>query len=196
MKICLSKSYPNKTVFEKLEVDIPERKILCVMGESGAGKTTLLNLLAGLIDNEEEVLKIERVSYLFQTPRLLPSLSVRENLLYTAEESTSNAQIDNILNELELSSCADRKAKNLSGGEKQRVAIARAFLSSAEWLLMDEPFSSLDVALRLRLVSIFKKTWEKDKKTTVFVTHDIEEALMLADTILVLKEGENPNSSI
>ena len=190
MKIRVSKSYPNKMIFENFELEIPENKILCIMGESGVGKTTLLNILAGLVEFEGDIQpKIERTAYLFQTPRLLPHLTVRENLRYTAEEFVTEEDIEKMLTELGIEDCADRRASKLSGGEKQRVAMARAFLSSANLLLMDEPFSSLDLALRLRLISAFKKEWEKEKKTTVFVTHDLEEGLMLSDSIVVLQKN-------
>ncbi len=191
MKLCVSKEYPKKKLFENLELEIPENKILCVLGESGAGKTTLLNILAGLTNYEGSIEpKSEQSAYIFQTARLLPHLTVRENLHYTANETVTEKDIDEVLECFELKKFETRKARNLSGGEKQRVAMARAFLSSAELLLMDEPFSSLDIALKLRLISTFAKAWEKEKKTTVFVTHDIEEGLMLSDCIVILKNGK------
>ena len=191
MRICVSKEYPKKKLFENLELEIPDNKILCVLGESGAGKTTLLNILAGLTAYEGSVQpKAFQTAYIFQTARLLPHLTAKENLLYTANETVTEEKIDETLEQFELKEFSDRKAYKLSGGEKQRVAMARAFLSSAELLLMDEPFSSLDIALKLRLINTFAKAWEKDKKTTVFVTHDIEEALMLSNRIVVLKNGK------
>ena len=191
MRVCVSKEYPKKKLFENLELEIPDNRILCVLGESGAGKTTLLNILAGLTAYEGYVQpKVSQTAYIFQTARLLPHLTAKENLLYTANETVTEEKIDETLEQFELKEFSDRKAYKLSGGEKQRVAMARAFLSSAELLLMDEPFSSLDIALKLRLIGTFAKAWEKDKKTTVFVTHDIEEALMLSNRIVVLKNGK------
>ena len=191
MRICVSKEYPKKKLFENFELEIPDNKILCVLGESGAGKTTLLNILAGLTSFEGSVQpKACRSAYIFQSARLLPHLTAKENLRYTASEAVTEEKIDETLECFELKEFFDRKAHKLSGGEKQRVAMARAFLSSAELLLMDEPFSSLDIALKLRLIDTFAKAWEKDKKTTVFVTHDIEEALMLSNRIVVLKNGK------
>lgn len=191
MKICITKEYSNKRVFDDFSLEIPENKILCVLGESGAGKTTLLNILAGLTDYEGSIIPPQdNCAYVFQSARLLPHLTARENLRYTAQNEIAEKDIDNVLEKLELKEFENRKARNLSGGEKQRVAMARAFLSPANLLLMDEPFSSLDIALKLRLVSAFAKTWQENRKTTIFVTHDIEEGLMLADTIVVLKNGK------
>ena len=191
MKIAITKAYSNKRIFENFSLEIPENKILCVLGESGTGKTTLLNILAGLTDYEGSIdPPQDNCAYVFQSARLLPHLTARENLRYTAQNDVTEKDIDEISEKLELKEFENRKARNLSGGEKQRVAMARAFLSPANLLLMDEPFSSLDIALKLRLISVFAKTWKENKKTTVFVTHDIEEGLMLADTIVVLKNGK------
>lgn len=100
------------------------------------------------------------------------------------------------MKQTELFHCADKHPRELSGGEKQRVSIARAFLFSSPLLLMDEPFSSLDTALKIRLIEVFARLWrpgsgeEKSSRTAVFVTHDLEEALMLADRIVVLRKGK------
>lgn len=191
MKINVSKNYPQKTVLDHLSLEIEEGKILCVLGSSGAGKTTLLNILAGLTDYEGEMEnKPKKSAYIFQEPRLLPHLSAKDNLRYVFGDKISEAELNKMLDRIELKECSNRKACLLSGGEKRRVAIARAFLSDAPLLLMDEPFSSLDTALKLRLISAFAELWKEKGKTTVFVTHDLEEGLMLADKIVLLKEGK------
>lgn len=188
MKLCISKSYKNQVVFDNFELEIKDGQILCVLGESGGGKTTLLNALAGLTAYEGNIDGApKKVGYIFQEPRLLPNLTVEENLRYVGG---SPERIDELLKKTELTACKHKKPRALSGGEKQRVAIARAFLSDSEVLLLDEPFSSLDTALKIRLAGVFATLWKEQKKTAVFVTHDIEEACMLAHRIVVLRKGK------
>ena len=188
----LYKSYGEQSVFENFSLEINEGEILCVLGESGGGKTTLLNILAGLTNFEKgEVVSSNNVSYIFQEHRLLPHLTVRENLAYVGG---TEERIEKLLKETEILKFEQKRPSMLSGGEKQRVAIARAFCVPFSLLLMDEPFSSLDTGLKLRLLTVFAKLWKEanaqEKKTAVFVTHDIEESLMLADRIVVLKSGK------
>ena len=191
MKIDISKRYPQKTALNGLQLEIAEGEILCVLGGSGAGKTTLLNALAGLIDYEGEIVgAVKDTAYVFQESRLLPHLSARENLRYVFGEKLEENILNETLSCLELDGCADRKTRFLSGGEKRRVAIARALLSDAPLLLMDEPFSSLDTALKIRLISAFAELWTRKKRTTVIVTHDLEEGLMLADKIAIMQSGK------
>ena len=188
MKLCISKSYGNHLVFENFSLDIAEGEILCVLGPSGSGKTTLLNILAGLTAFEGDAEHVPaRVGYIFQEPRLLPNLTVKENLVYSGAE---DGEIERILSKTELLKVKDKRPKELSGGEKQRVAIARAFLSDAPLLLLDEPFSSLDTALKIRLSEVFAGLWKETRRTAVLVTHDLEEAWMLAHRVVVLKDGK------
>lgn len=188
MKLCISKSYGEQVVFDGLELEIEEGKILCVLGESGGGKTTLLNILAGLTEYDGVIDGVpERVGYIFQEPRLLPNLTVEGNLRYVGGGAD---EIETLLQKTELCAVRHKKPRALSGGEKQRVAIARAFLSGAELLLLDEPFSSLDTARKIRLSAVFAALWAAEKKTAVFVTHDVEEACMLAHRIVVIREGK------
>lgn len=187
MRICVSKSYGEKQVFHRFALDIGEGEILCVLGESGGGKTTLLKILAGLTEYVGNVESVPCVGYIFQEPRLLPNLTVEENLLYAGAKPQ---EIEDVLRKVEMLALRDKRPKQLSGGEKQRVAIARAFLSKAPLLLMDEPFSSLDTALKIRLSKVFVELWKESRKTVVFVTHDLEEAWMLGHRAVVLKQGE------
>ncbi len=189
MKICVSKSYGAKTVFENFTLDIKDGEILCVLGKSGSGKTTLLNILAGLTEFSGQTGGVpERVGYIFQEPRLLPNLTVAENLAYIG---ATELAIEEVLRKTELIALKDKRPKALSGGEKQRVSIARAFLTDAPLLLLDEPFSSLDTALKIRLSRVFAELWKEKKNTAVFVTHDIEEAWMLAHRIVVIEDGKH-----
>lgn len=189
----LSKSYGNQLVFNNFSLEIQEGEILCILGESGGGKTTLLNILAGLIPFEGNAEGIpDSVSYVFQEARLLPNLTVRQNLAFVGGKPE---QIEELIIATELTEVADKRPSALSGGEKQRVSIARAFLVPFSLLLMDEPFSSLDTALKIRLSKVFARLWARgrekgEKKTAVFVTHDLEEAMMLADRIVVLRGGK------
>lgn len=162
MKICVSKSYGAKTVFENFMLDIKDGEILCVLGKSGSGKTTLLNILAGLTEFLGQTEGVpQRVGYIFQEPRLLPNLTVAENLAYIG---ATDSAIEEILSKTELIALKDKRPKALSGGEKQRVSIARAFLTDAPLLLLDEPFSSLDTALKIRLSRAFAELWKEKKK--------------------------------
>lgn len=188
----LYKSYGEQEVFKDFSLDIRDGEILCVLGESGGGKTTLLNILAGLLPCEKgEVETAKDISYIFQEHRLLPNLTIRENLAYVGGDKD---KIEELLRDTELLKVADKRPPMLSGGEKQRVAIARAFCVPFSLLLMDEPFSSLDTGLKLRLITVFANLWEtsqkNEKKTAVFVTHDLEEALMISDRIVVLRDGK------
>ena len=187
MKIRISKSYGEQTVFDGFSLDIKEGQILCVLGESGGGKTTLLKGLARLISFDGELENVpEKVGYIFQEPRLLQNLTIEENLQYVGGMVES---IEDILRKTELFDMRKKRPKELSGGEKQRVSIARAFLSDAPLLLLDEPFSSLDTALKIRLSNVFADLWKNKHPTVVYVTHDVEEACMLGQRIVVLKGG-------
>lgn len=185
--INVQKRYEKTIVFQDFSLEIKEGEILCVLGPSGSGKTTLLNMLCGICDFDGEQENVPKnSSYIFQEPRLLPNLTVVENLRY-AGGMVEN--IDEILQKIGLEEKKNSRPKQLSGGEKQRVSIARAFLSEAPLLLMDEPFSSLDTALKIKTIELFCSLLKTHKKTVVFVTHDVEEALMLAHRIVVLDKG-------
>ncbi|MCM1557094.1 MAG: ABC transporter ATP-binding protein [Anaeroplasma bactoclasticum] len=182
------KRYDEKVIFDHFNLEFPKDKITCILGESGVGKTTLLNMISGLTSYNGKIEVDGKISYIFQEPRLILSLTVKENLKFTSPEVTDE-QIDEILLRLEILDKKDTYPAKLSGGEAQRVSIARAFLFDAPIILMDEPFSSLDLSLKYKLISYFSNLWNANKKTVVFVTHDIDEAVLLAEDILVLKNG-------
>lgn len=188
MKLCISKSYGKKRVFDNFALEIREGEVLCLLGASGCGKTTLLNILAGLTDCEGELENIPKnAAYIFQEPRLLPNLTVEQNLSYVGGRYEV---IEEILQKTELKEHRNKRPNELSGGEKQRVAIARAFVVDSPLLLLDEPFSSLDTALKIRLIAFFAELWREKKQTAVFVTHDLEEAWALGQRIVVIKNGK------
>lgn len=182
----LSVKYGNNTVYENFNLEIEERGITCILGESGCGKTTLLNAVAGLIGYGGEITK-KSVSYVFQSPRLIPNLTVAGNLKFTGADDGCAADM------LERTGLSDKKGaypSELSGGEAQRVSLCRAFLRKADVLLMDEPFSSLDLKTKISVMEIFKKLQSDEGRSVIFVTHDIDEALYLADRIIVIGGGE------
>ena len=186
-----TKKYGEKTVFDRLSATFCEGEITCLLGASGVGKTTILNALAGFIEYGGEIQeKPAACAYVFQEPRLFPRLTVLENLtLIGAAKEDALVMLKNV----GLGGRENDYPARLSGGEKQRVSLARAFLSNAPLVLLDEPFSSLDTALTIRLIELFVRLWKEKKeqnKTCVFVTHDLEEACMVADKVIVLKENE------
>lgn len=182
----LTKKYGATEVYSNFNLALEKGKITCILGESGSGKTTLLNCIAGLTEYCGEIPAV-KCSYVFQSPRLAPNLTVKQNLtLVCADE-------EKVLTMLERVRLPDKKnayPKTLSGGQAQRVAIARAFLYESEILLMDEPFSSLDLKLKNEMHGLFLQIWRQDKRTVLFVTHDADEAVSLADRLVVLKGGK------
>ncbi len=181
----LTVKYGKKTVYENFNLDAEDKKITCILGESGCGKTTLLNAVAGLIKYGGAISPVA-VSYVFQSPRLIPYISVLKNLEVAGAELT---EAKAMLERVGLTDKIDAYPQTLSGGEAQRVSLVRAFLKKSEVLLMDEPFSSLDLKTKLSAMQLFKGLQEEEGRSTLFVTHDIDEALYLADRILVMRGG-------
>ncbi len=176
----LNVEYGNKVIFSNFNLEISEGEVTCILGNSGVGKTTLTRHIAAKAQRENK-----KVAVAFQEPRLFEHLTVLENLKLIGY---GEKEIFTVLEKIGLENNAHSYPNHLSGGEKQRVNFARAFLSEAELLLLDEPFFSLDVKLKLRLINLLMQ--EKSGKTIVFVTHDIDEALMLSNRIILLKEGK------
>ena len=193
----VTKRYGEKIALENLNLDIEEGKITAILGESGAGKTTLLNVLAGLMPYEGTVdgmagqkpVQRGNCSYLFQTTKLLPNLTAAGNLKFVLPKEKWG-EIPEMLARVGLGGRENSYPSELSGGEKQRVAIARAFLYPHKILLMDEPFTALDLALKKSLIDIFTQLWKESGETVIFVTHDVREAALLAHRTVVLRQGK------
>lgn len=181
----LTVSYGKTKVFENLNITFNDGEITCVLGRSGVGKTTLLNYIAGLLSVKpsEEI----PCSMVFQEATLISNLTVKENLLFAG---CSELDVEKGLELSNLKGKENMRPASLSGGEKQRVNFLRAVLSNAPVVLLDEPFSSLDLSTKIPLINSFVKMLKQAEKTAILVTHDVEEALASADRILVLDGGE------
>ena len=186
----LSKSFGDKRIFKNFNVEFEKGKITAIMGKSGIGKTTLLKAIANLTDYQGEIESDGAISYVFGEASLIPSLTVKQNLSYAVshvikDKKVRENAIYDILEQVELGDEANSLPWNLSTGMAQRVSLARGFLYPSNVLIMDEPFRGLDTALKSRLQKYFLKLLSKDNKTVVLITHDVNEALLLADRILV-----------
>lgn len=179
------KKYGDKTVYKNFSLSVAEGKITCILGESGSGKTTLLNCVAGLSPFVGEIPAL-KCSCVFQTPRLVPNLTVLGNLRLVCNDENL---ILKTLGDLHLSDKKDAYPKTLSGGQAQRVALARALVYGGGIMLLDEPFSSLDLKLKMEISALFKNLQRQKNITSLFVTHDADEALSLGDEIIVIKNG-------
>ncbi|MBL8881324.1 MAG: ATP-binding cassette domain-containing protein, partial [Phycisphaerales bacterium] len=165
-------------------------EITALLGASGCGKSTLLKLINGLDADFHGVIETPHrdrpIGMVFQEPRLLPWLNVRDNVAFGVEVPQAKALADRALDEVGLSHARERFPKALSGGMAQRVAIARALVREPAVLLMDEPFSALDVVTRKKLHGLTRTITHEHRTVTLFVTHDPDEALDLAQRVIVL----------
>lgn len=186
-------NFGGLTVLEDLSFTLRRGSVTCLLGPSGCGKTTLLNLISrNLTLQQGRISEIPRggVAYLFQEPRLLPWKTLGKNLDLVLRDKFGAEERKRIIREtltlVELEDFAGYYPHQLSGGMRQRGSLARAFAFPAELLLMDEPFQALDPALKLSLIEVFRRLWERDRRTSLLVTHNIQEATLLGDHILVL----------
>lgn len=190
----VTKKYGEKIVLNDISVKLKKGKTSCILGGSGAGKTTLINVIAGLTQYSGKVEKDEDISYVFQSARLIPTMTVEKNLEYVllsvCDKEERQKKVGEMLNYLEIESIAKSFPSEISGGEAQRVAIGRALVYPSTLLLMDEPFGALDIGLKTRLIKKFNETLKKGKKTVIFVTHDVDEAILLGDNYYILEKGK------
>lgn len=198
----ISLTYPEQdiAVLKNINLDVPESTLTVVLGESGCGKTTLLNILAGFqqvsagqvkIDDEVLTGPDARRAVVFQEHALLPWLNVSDNVAFSLKlkglKSTEiKSQVTSILNTVGLSHVANANIWELSGGMKQRVGIARALISHAPFILLDEPFAALDAFTRESMQEFVLNLWIKEKKGFFLITHDIEEALLLSNQLVLM----------
>lgn len=191
----LTCSYEQKTIFDNFDVTFEQGKINVILGGSGVGKTTLLNAIAGIKSYEGQIEGCEGgVSYIFQKDRLIPSISVYKNLDLilkgvVKDKVERKRMIEQTAVDLEIFDVLKSLPSEISGGQAQRVSMARAFLYPSDVMLLDEPFKALDTALKTRLIKQFAALQEKKNKTVVFVTHAIDECLLLADDYFVFDDA-------
>lgn len=191
----LTCSYEQKTIFDNFDVTFEQGKINVILGGSGVGKTTLLNAIAGIKSYEGQIEGCEGgVSYIFQKDRLIPSISVYKNLDLilkgvVKDKAERKRMIEQTAVDLEISDVLKSLPSEISGGQAQRVSMARAFLYPSDVMLLDEPFKALDTALKTRFIKQFAALQEKKNKTVVFVTHAIDECLLLADDYFVFDDA-------
>lgn len=176
----LNASYDNKPILVNYSLEIPEGAITAVLGKSGCGKTTLLNAIASIPSRE--------LSYVFQEPRLIPWLTLERNitLALTGSREERRRVAREYLANVGLAGREGEYPDRVSGGERQRVSIARAFARKSALLLMDEPFQAQDPLQKRQLQELFLSLHSRERRTVIAVTHDVEEALYIADTIIVL----------
>ena len=196
----------NFPALNDININIEEGEFICLLGNSGCGKSTLLSILSGLnkpssgrllIDGNEGVGPGVDRAVVFQHYSLFPWLTAKGNVLFGIKQSGKkyskaerNELANNYLKSVELFEAKDKYPNELSGGMQQRVAVARALALESNILLMDEPFGAIDPKLRLELQELVLKLSKENKKTVIFVTHDIDEALLLADRIFVMDPGK------
>lgn len=187
--INIKKCYGDAVALDIPEIQFGEGEITAVLGESGAGKSTLLGAVSGMISAEGSAEGVGRASYLFQSAKLLPNLTALRNLTFVLPKGSDEAAALEMLARVGLRGKEGRYPHELSGGERQRVAVARAFLFPHDTLLMDEPFSAIDLSLKKSLVELVVSLWKERRDTVIFVTHDVHEAALLSHRAVVLKKG-------
>ncbi|MGC3983747.1 MAG: ABC transporter ATP-binding protein [Pseudorhodoferax sp.] len=186
----LTRRFGENTVLNQLDLDIAPGAFVALLGRSGSGKSTLLRTLAGLDAAPPGSLRVpERRSVVFQEPRLVPWKTVRENIALGLRVREPEAVIAAALQEVGIAHRVDAWPLTLSGGEAQRAALARSLVRDPELLLLDEPFAALDALTRLQMQRLVAQLWQRHRATVLLVTHDVDEALLLADRVLVLEHG-------
>lgn len=207
----VSKAFGDYPAIENINLEIPKGDFVALLGPSGSGKTTLLRLIAGLerldsgtilfngIDYSNKTVKERKVGFVFQHYALFKHMTIFENIafglkvrprLLRPSKQEIKERVYNLLKFVQLEHLADRYPAQLSGGQKQRIALARVLAVEPEVLLLDEPFGALDAKVRQELRHWLREIHEKLNITTIFVTHDQEEALEMADTVVVMNHGK------
>lgn len=196
----LGKSYDGEKIIENVSLEVKKGEIVCLLGVSGVGKSTLFNILSGLETPDEGEVLLEgeaitgvpgKIGYMQQSDLLLPFKSIIRNvmtplLLKKKSKAEARGEAEAILKEFMLGDYMDMYPCKLSGGMRQRAALARTFLTGCAVMLLDEPFSALDAITRRQMQTWFRSVTKKHELSAVFITHDIDEALILSDRIYIL----------
>jgi sulfonate transport system ATP-binding protein len=183
--------FSGRAVLDGIDMEIRSSEFVAVLGPSGTGKTTLLRLLSGLDRPDGGVVRVTRArSMVFQEPRLVLAKRVWQNVVLGRTDRAARLEAVAALEEVGLGAHAGAWPRILSGGEAQRVALARALVREPKLLLLDEPFASLDALTRIRMHSLVDQLWQRHHPAVVLVTHDVDEAIGLADRVLVLANGK------
>jgi ABC-type sugar transport system ATPase subunit len=201
------KTYKNEAVVQQLSLELEKGKTLSVLGKSGCGKSTLLKIVAGLLDFDSGEIELDGNSinelepaergivYLYQEPLLFPHLNVFENIAFGLRlRSLDKQEIEQrtiqMIGKLGLVDHSDKMPEQLSGGQRQRVAFGRAIIINPAVLLLDEPFGNLDTEIRAQMQQFFMQLSEQFSITTLFVTHDLKEALLVGDSMGLMEHGQ------
>ena len=188
----VGRAFDGRQVLRQVDLSIDPGEFLVVVGQSGCGKSTLLREIGGLDEGYTGEIDVDgRVAFGFQDARLLPWARVWENVVFgvPGRKGERREQALAALRDVSLADHADAWPVTLSGGEAQRVALARALIRDPSVLLLDEPFGALDALTRLRMQALVSRLWSERQFSVVLVTHDVEEAILLADRIAVLDSG-------
>ncbi|AOT56376.1 ABC transporter ATP-binding protein [Weissella soli] len=193
------KAYGDNVVLKDINFEIQAGEFISFVGQSGGGKTTLLRLIAGLeATNSGDIIiagqqlqgqnQVARV--MFQDARLLPWMTVVDNLTFGSKDAQEKQRALALLERVELGEKADAYPSSLSGGQQQRVALARALMSDPEILLLDEPLGALDALTRLKMQQLVADIVAESNLTTILITHDVREGVLLADRVVAVKDGD------
>jgi sulfonate transport system ATP-binding protein len=186
----LVKEFGSRRVLDGLDLTLRRGQFTALLGRSGSGKSTLLRILSGMdTDIHGESVVAGRVSMAFQQPRLLPWRRVWRNVSLGLDTDDPRGVAERALAEVRLAERADAWPRTLSGGEAPRVSLARALVREPDLLLLDEPFGALDALTRLAMHRLVTQLWQRHRPAVLLVTHDVDEALALADRVLVLEGG-------
>ena len=196
----LRKAFGDHVVLDGLDLDIAPGELVALLGRSGSGKSTLLRTLAGLDTVEQGTAEVRgTVSVAFQEPRLLPWKRVADNValaLHDGSKDSRKERARRALDEVRLDDKHDVWPVTLSGGQAQRASLARALVSAPGLLLLDEPFSALDALTRIEMHELVLNLWREHQPAVLLVTHDVDEALKLADRVLVIDRGTVRHESV
>ena len=186
----VTRRYGERTVLHELDLEIRRGEFVALIGKSGCGKTTLLRTLAGIDPLDGGDLTVPPSStVVFQEHRLLPWWKVWRNVAINLPRATARARAQSALEEVGLGDHAEAWPVTLSGGEAQRVALARALVREPELLLLDEPFAALDALTRIRMHGLVRDLIARHRPAVLLVTHDVDEAILLADRVLTMRDG-------